>query len=304
MSAPRALVVGDVMIDLIVRLEGPIAVGSDRRAKIAERPGGSAANQAVWLAHFGVAVDFVGRVGAADIERESARFRRAGVDAHLAGDATRETGRLIALVDPSGERSFLTDRAANEALQASDIPDGLIESAALIHLSGYSFFAPSPRAAAIDVMRRAKGKPIGVDPASAEFLREVGATNFFEWTRGASMLFPNGEEAEVLAGTEDPALQGERLSACYPLVVVKRGAAGAEAFQGERRWRVAAPPAKSLDSTGAGDAFVAAFLAARLQGEDMEACLRHAAAAGAAATQLVGARPLPPLRVSGERLVR
>jgi sugar/nucleoside kinase (ribokinase family) len=297
MSAPRALIVGDVMVDTIVRLEGPIAVGSDRRAKIVERPGGSAANQAVWLAHFGVAVDFVGRVGAADIERESARFRRAGVEAHLAGDAARETGRLIALVDPSGERSFLTDRAANEALKASDIPDALIARAALVHLSGYSFFAPSPRAAAIDVMRRAKGKPIGVDPASAEFLREVGAANFLAWTRGAAMLFPNGEEAEVLAGTDDPERQAERLSACYPLVVVKRGAAGCEAIEGEKRWRVGAPAANALDSTGAGDAFVAAFLAARLQGEDMEACLRRAAAAGAAATEVVGARPpLPPLR--------
>src|SRR5208282_1234317 len=105
MSAPRALVVGDVMVDTIVRLEGPIALGSDRRARIVERPGGSAANQAVWLAHFGVDVGFV---GAADREAETRRFARAGVKAHLAGDPERETGRLIALVDPSGERSFLT----------------------------------------------------------------------------------------------------------------------------------------------------------------------------------------------------
>ncbi|HYA74706.1 MAG TPA: carbohydrate kinase family protein, partial [Roseiarcus sp.] len=98
--APRALVIGDVMIDYIARLEGPIAAGSDRRAAIARRPGGSAANQAVWLAHFGVKADFVARVGAADCERETAFLRRAGVDAHLTGDSSHETGRLIALVDP------------------------------------------------------------------------------------------------------------------------------------------------------------------------------------------------------------
>ena len=105
------------------------------------------------------------------------------------------------------------------------------------------------------------------------------------------MLFPNGEEAAVLAGTEDPDRQGARLSAHYPLVVIKRGAAGCEAFEGEQRWRVAAPAAKAIDSTGAGDAFVAAFLAARLKGEDMEASLRRAVAAGSAATQFVGGRP-------------
>ena len=54
---------------------------------------------------------------------------------------------FIALIDPDGERSFLTDRGANDALEADDIPDALIVQAALIHLSGYSFFAPSPRAA-------------------------------------------------------------------------------------------------------------------------------------------------------------
>ena len=291
MSAPRALVVGDVMVDTIVRLAGPIATGSDRRAKIVERPGGSAANQAVWLAHFGVKVDFVGRVGAADREAETRRFARAGVKAYLAGDPARETGRLIALVDPSGERSFLTDRAANEALEAADIPVALIAGAALIHLSGYSFFAPSPRAAVVDLMRRARGKPVGVDPASAEFLREVGAANFLAWTAGAAMLFPNAEEAAVLAGSEDPERQRERLAACYPLVVVKRGAAGCEAFQGKSRWRVEAPAAKTLDSTGAGDAFVAAFLAARLQGLAIENCLARAAAAGAAATEFLGGRP-------------
>jgi len=289
--APRALAVGDVMIDDIVRLEGPIVAGSDRRATIVRRPGGSAANQAVWLAHFGVKVDFVARVGASDRRRETARFRRAGVDAHLAGDSARQTGRLIALVDRSGERSFLTDRGANEALEAGDIPDALIAGAALIHLSGYCFFAPAPRAAVIDVMRGAAGKPVGVDPASAEFLREVGAANFFAWTRGATMLFPNSEEAAVLTASEDPDRQGERLAALYPLVVIKRGAAGCEAWQGEKRWRVAAPETPAIDTTGAGDAFVAAFLAARLRGEGMEENLRRAVAAGSAATQFVGGRP-------------
>src|SRR5271170_3946795 len=102
----RALVVGDVMIDVIVRPEGPIAVGADRRARIVARPGGSGANQAVWLARFGVKARFVGRVGAADHAPETAILRQAGVEAHLAADEARQTGRLIALIDPSGERSF------------------------------------------------------------------------------------------------------------------------------------------------------------------------------------------------------
>src|SRR6202046_5806672 len=108
--ASRLLVVGDVMTDGIVRPEGPLARGSDRRASITFQPGGSAANQAAWLASFGVTVDFVARVGLADVESETARFKAIGVAPHLVGDPRRETGRLVALIDANGERSFLTDR--------------------------------------------------------------------------------------------------------------------------------------------------------------------------------------------------
>ena len=281
------------MTDVIVRPEGPLAKGSDRRAKIVFEPGGSAANQAAWLASFGAKVDFVARVGAADVESETARLKAISVTPHLVGDATRQTGRLIALIDRDGERSFLTDRGANEALEASDIPDELIAQAALIHLSGYSFFAPSPRAAALDVMRRAGDKPVSVDPASAEFLREAGADSFLEWTRGAAILFPNAEEAAILAASDDPETQCARLAALYPLVVVKRGEAGCEAAAGARRWRAAAPRIDAIDTTGAGDAFVAAFLARRLAGATIEAALARAAAAGAIASTVVGGRPKP-----------
>src|ERR1700728_4122132 len=275
-ATPRILVIGDVMTDVIVRPEGPLARGSDRRASITVQPGGSAANQAAWLASFGVTVDFVARVGIADVESETARFKAIGVAPHLVGDPGRETGRLIALIDPDGERSFLTDRGANEALDAHDISDSLIEGAALIHLSGYSFFAPSPRAAVLDVMRRAGDKAMSVDPASAEFLREVGADTFLAWTRGAAILFPNAEEAAVLAGSDDPETQCARLAAHYPLVVVKRGAAGAEAIEGSRRWQAKAPQINAVDTTGAGDAFVAAFLSARLSGAAIQPALQRA----------------------------
>ena len=113
---PRVLVVGDVMTDISVEMSGPIAWGSDRRARIFTRSGGSAANQAVWLARLGLDVDFVARVGARDVLAESERLKAYGVTPHLAADETLETGRLIALVDVLGERSFLTDRGANDAL--------------------------------------------------------------------------------------------------------------------------------------------------------------------------------------------
>jgi sugar/nucleoside kinase (ribokinase family) len=290
-SPARVLVIGDVMTDVIVRPDGPLARGSDRRAEIRLEPGGSAANQAAWLAAFGVSVDLVARVGADDAAVEAARLAKAGVTPHLVGDPEAPTGRLVALIDPDGERSFFTDRGANDALRAADIPDALIDGATHIHLSGYSFVAPSPRAAVLDVMRRAQGKPVSVDPASSEFLREVGAQNFLDWTRGAAFLMPNEDEAAILTGSSDAEAQCARLSALYPLVGLKRGPRGCMAAEGARRWTVAAPQVRTTDATGAGDAFAAAFLAARLRGAGIEAALERAVAAGSKAATRIGGRP-------------
>jgi sugar/nucleoside kinase (ribokinase family) len=287
----RVVVVGDVMTDITARLSGPIAVGSDRRAEIRVLPGGSAATQAVWLARYGLHVDFIGKVGAADLERERQRFHTAGVNAHLAADPTRESGRLVALVDPSGERSFLTDRGANDGLEAADIPDLLVSAADHIHISGYALMSSGPRLAVVDLIRRARGKPISVDPGSAEFLRELGPDLFLEAIAGAAMLMPNAEEATVLGGSKDAAVVRERLGKLFELVVVKRGAAGAEVWRGPESWRAPAPTANVVDTTGAGDAFAAAFLAARLSDVDMQTCLERAVAAGSAATEFLGGLP-------------
>jgi len=293
MNAGRVLVVGDVIIDLIVRAEGPPVPGSDRRARIEMRQGGSGANQAVWLAHFGAEVDFVGRVGAGDALEQEAIFRRAGVTPWLARDPDRQTGRLVALIDASGERSFLTDRAANEALEYPDIARAPVDAARLIHLSGYSFFAPGPREAVLATMARAAANhiPVSVDPASVSFLRETGVARFLASTAGARIIFPNADEAEALTGASDEDEQMRRLAALYPIAVVKRGARGAEMAEGDRRWRVAAEAVEALDATGAGDAFVGAFLACWLRGGERQRCLAEAVAAGSLATCSLGGRP-------------
>jgi sugar/nucleoside kinase (ribokinase family) len=289
---PRVLVVGDVMTDVLARLDEPFARGSDAAARISERPGGSAATFAARLAQAGVAVDFVGRVGAADVERISDAFRRAGVTPWLAGDPVAPTGRLIAVVEPSGERSFLTDRGANDALALADIPLAAFEGASWLHLTGYSFQHPETRAVARALLARAGGVPVSVDPGSAAPLRAMGAANFLNWTAGAALLLPNADEAAALTGQEDPRHQRAQLANCYPLVVIKRGAAGAEAIVGDRIWSTPAPPTAVVDTTGAGDAFAAAFIAARLNGDSIETCLERAVEAGAAATRVLGGWPL------------
>ena len=124
---PRVLVVGEVMTDIIVRPEGPLVMGSDRRADIVTRPGGSGANQAAWLASFGLAVRFAARVAAADHDSFTAQFRRRGVEALLGSDPDRPSGTLVTIVAPDGERRhyrrhFRSPRPGPQGLRGSSLP--------------------------------------------------------------------------------------------------------------------------------------------------------------------------------------
>ena len=288
------LVIGDVMTDVIVRPHGPLLRGSDRAATIRSMPGGSGANQAAWIGHLGGRVAFAGRVGAADAGAQAAELRRHGVVPHLAADDELPTGRLVTLLDPDGERSFLTDRGANAALCRDDFPDALLEGVRLLHISGYSLFAEAPRAAVLEFAAAAgrRGVPVTFDAGSAGFLAETGAERFLAWTHGADTLFANAAEADALAGCADPAGQFARLAPHYQTVVIKRGAAGADAAA--RHGPIVAAAAASLDATdttGAGDAFLAAFLLVRLAGGDLHACLAAGVRHGTIAAGLLGGRP-------------
>jgi len=289
------LVIGDVMTDIIVRPDGPIVVGADCRAAIRTLPGGAGANQACWLAAEGVIVRFVARVGASDRARQEMLLAGHGVDARLGADEVSPTGTLITLLTPDGERSFLTDRAANLNLRRNDLPDSLLDGVDLLHVSGYALFEPSPRAAILALIEEAKRRmiPFAVDPASYSFLQEVGRDRFLEWTRGARLFFPNIDEAAVLTGSTVPQEQLEVLATSFPVVALKRGKDGAMAAEAgnRRRLSVPAPPAVVVDTSGAGDAFLGGFLAAHLRREGIEAALRRGVALGSFAVTTLGARP-------------
>ena len=290
----RVLVVGDVMTDVIVVPEGPIVKGSDRRATVRSRPGGSGANQAVWLGAMGANVTFAARVGADDKPMYENYFRGLGVVPVLSGDRELPSGVLVTIVDPDGERSFLTDRGANLNLSSADLDEVLLDDIGMVMVSGYSFFAPSPRAAVQSLFAAAKARGIivAVDPASVGFLIEVGAAQFLAWTSGANAIFANESEAEALTGVTGYEAQMRTLGDHYDTVLIKRGRHGA-AIGGRDGVRVElpAPEVTVVDSTGAGDAFAAGFIAARLAGADEAGALAKAIEAGAKAVQSIGGQP-------------
>jgi sugar/nucleoside kinase (ribokinase family) len=302
--SPRVLVVGDVINDTVAKTAAPLVPDADNPAVIRARPGGSAANQAAWMARLGLNVVFAGRVGAEDAgfhRRELARF---GVEPRLAADESVATGAIVVLVGPDGERTMITDRGANLMLRPDDVPAALLDGVALLHLTGYSFFAPAPRAVAGGLISEAsrRGVPVTVDPGSAAFLRQLAPGAFLGWTKGAAVCFPNRDEAAVLAGravpgepAADPALTAAALTPNYGAVVLKLGADGAVLAAGDAPpVLIPAWPAVVRDTTGAGDAFCAGFLAAWLAGAPLAEAGTAAVKAAALAVTVLGGRPDAP----------
>ncbi len=287
----RIVVLGDVMVDVVTRLSEPLAPGSDAPAVIRFHGGGSAANTAAWLAEAGADPVLVGRVG--DDERgRGARdeLRAAGVDARLVADPELPTGTCVVLVGPDGERTMAPDAGANDALTDADLADELLASAEHLHVAGYALLRPGSRPAARAAISRAlsRGMTVSVDPSSAALL----SPEFLDHAEGAGLLLPNVEEARMLSGEADPERAARALAARFDEVVVTLGADGALWTDGRETVRADAVPVEAaVDSTGAGDAFAAGLLAARLDGAAPAEALAAGARLAAEAVRRPGGRP-------------
>ena len=121
-------------------------------------------------------------------------------------------------------------------------------------------------------------------------LEEIGPERFLRWTRGADLCFPNLEEGTLLGGVRDPGHTARKLLDHYAAVVLKLGAGGA-LYSGGERVRLPAEPARVEDTTGAGDALCAGFLAAWLSGAPADVALRRGVEVAARAVERLGARP-------------
>ena len=287
---------GDLMVDVVARLFGPLAEGSDSPGVIAYVGGGSAANTAAWLARVGESATFIGAIGddaAGQSQIES--LHRLGVDVRFRVDRTRPTGTCLVLVAPSGERTMVPDPGANLALLDHDVPTDEFRAGDHLHVSGYALLRDS-RDAALHAMAAAgpAGMTVSVGAASAAPLEQLGAAEFLRMVPDDALLFANEKEAAVLIGGAGTSADLARLLAVGGRKsVVTAGSGVATWSNGEATESLAAEPLDrpELDTTGAGDAFAAGFLAARAREAAPEVCLRDGHALAAAACRTTGGRP-------------
>jgi sugar/nucleoside kinase (ribokinase family) len=280
-------VLGDVMADVVAAASGPLARGSDTPASVRFVGGGQGANVAAWLAALGTPVTFVGRVGDDAAGRESvAALAGLGVDVRVEVDPVRPTGCCVVIVEPDGERSMLPDPGANDAPVV--LPDEVLVACRHLHVAGYALLRAGSRPGAIDALARAReaGMTTSLDPSSAALL----APGSFAGVR-VDLVRANAAEAYALTGEREAAAAAAALRELADEVVITLGADGALWTDGSHVEQVPAEPASVVDTTGAGDAFVAALLTARAAGAEPRAALVAGCRAAARAVATAGGRP-------------
>lgn len=293
MAGSRAVVVGDVIDDIIVVPQGPVRPDTDTTSTISRHEGGSAANTAAWMASLGAPVDFVGCVGAGDRDRHAQALQAHGVTPLLRQHGELPTGTIVIVVDGE-QRTMLTDRGANAGLRASDVTDELLAAAKVVHLTGYSLVDAFSAADLGELIERAHAHAaiVTLDPGSAGFIADYGVAAFRSALSGVDVLLPSLDEARLLAGSVADRAIIDALVQIAPAVVLTRGASSVlVARRDAATIEITVDAAAAVDPTGAGDAFTAGLLTALLGGADLvEAARAGVNVAGEAVTRH-GARP-------------
>jgi sugar/nucleoside kinase (ribokinase family) len=286
---PRIVVLGDLVLDVVLAPARALERGTDVPGRVALRQGGSAANTARWLGRLGARATLVCSIGRDPAGRALvAALRADGVRVRAVRVAGVRTARIGVLVEPGGERSFVADRAAADRLRPEDLRAAWFAGCDALHLPAYSLLGRPLGDAGLAATRlaRSAGALVTVDLASVGPLLEQGRRAAIGLLRDAApdLVFATVEEADALTGVRRA---GDLLDLA-PVAIIKRGRKGATVLArvGDDRLRleVATTPIAAPDTTGAGDAFDAGFLAAwitaRRGGAAEPAALRRGAAAG------------------------
>src|SRR3954453_6990048 len=272
MKKPRLMCIGDLMLDVVVRPDMPLDQGTDVPGTVRLRLGGSAGNTCRTFVSLGGKAGFVCTAGSDGLGKKLVASHRADGGTVPAVTVRGATPRLAAVINPTGERSFVTDRGVADALTVSVLKPTWFKRADALHLPAYSLLREPLSKAALSAasLVHARGGVVSVDLASRAPLLAAGADNGLRAVRAAApdVLFANVDEVSALVGRRG----SRRLLDVAPLVVVKLGASGCHLVwhDGSRssvlEMEVATKPLIATDTTGAGDAFDAGFLYSLLTG--------------------------------------
>jgi sugar/nucleoside kinase (ribokinase family) len=235
--------IGDLILDVVVLPDAPLANDADTPATILLEAGGQAANVAAWASALGARSRLICKRGD-DVASEMAAAQLGRHHVEVCGPVVAGRGGVVVSTrDAGGGRTMVSDRGVASQLEASELDPAWVANCDVLHVSGYCLLREPMADAAIEAARLAPR--VTVDLASAHDIEIVGAAVVTARLRALAPDLAFATEAERAAVPEFDAAW-----------VIKLGARGAQFPEG----LYPAPSVEVCDTTGAGDALAAGYL--------------------------------------------
>lgn len=290
------LTFGETMVSL--RSRGPLAQGGN----LSMHAAGSESNVAIGVARLGHSARWVGRVGMdAHGDFVERCLRAEAVDLRLSRDKVRSTGVMFLEQRTAdiGRAYYYRSGSAASQIGWEDLEAAVHAGARVVHLSGITpALSDRARAAVGRAARAARGNgavvSLDVNYRHKLWSREQAREALIPIAKYATIVVASDDELDLLSqlpgdgAAHVPAIAAELLGNGVQEVVVKLGAGGADVYTATGCRHQDALKVTATDTVGAGDAFVAGYLSALLDGESVEGRLQRGTVMGAFAVSTDG----------------
>ncbi len=292
----QVTVIGDVNVDIVSLLREPLQLNSDTQTSNSLNLGGSPCNMAMWLTHLRTPVNFVAAIGDDLLGSWIIQKLKAG---NLPVDQLQivpgaSSGTCLILVNSDGHRTMLPDPGANLSLALNESQVELIKNSSVVVMSAYTFLRVETRPIAQQVVEIVEQSParLVLDAASSAPIANVGVDLVREYLKQADLVLANEDEFDLLGDSN--------WTQSVNNLVIKLGAKGAKWLtNGEDSCSLLANSVNVVDTTGAGDSFLAGLVSVladhedwfALGNEDRELALQRAVETAEQNITKVGAGP-------------
>jgi sugar/nucleoside kinase (ribokinase family) len=272
MRPGRLVLVGSVVVDALLYVDRLPDRGGDLLARRVVTSAGGGFNVLVAAARLGMEAVHGGRTGTGVLGSLARRaLDEAGIASLLPPSGQEDTGLVVGLVEPDGERTFVTAPGIEARLTRDDLAGLPLRAGDAVYVSGYDLVYPESGGALGSWLPwLADHELLVIDPGP--LVADIPPERLERVLHRTDLLSLSAREAAILSGGRDPASAAAELPArlaAEALVVVRTGANGCWlAAAGAEPVHLPGRPAAMVDSTGAGDAHVAAFLARLARGDD------------------------------------
>lgn len=255
-------------------------------------PGGDALNEAVVLSRLGNKVGLIGKVGRDDFaETVLNSLKKEDVDTNnIKIDENVKTSACIVLINKDGSRNFATYRGANSQFSITDIDLSILKRTQVVNV-GSMFALKKLDGAGVEILfKEARANHVVTAADMKQDTYKLGFEGIKNVLKYTDYFLPSYDEAAYLTKETDPVKMAEIfLNSGVKTVVIKLGEKGCYIKTTTENYLVEPFKTEAVDTTGAGDNFVAGFLTGVIKGWDLKKCGRFANAVGSVSVQKVGA---------------